>query len=133
MKFTPLLRSTQVLVRSATGNPTGLTGILTHPNPRPALIELYRSTLGFLDDKFPEESVYKKSTLNFTKKRLEIVEKHEEIDKIEAAIGNGLIEELLIQANDEYELAKKMVEWKAWEELEEKPLEDQWVYFGKKI
>lgn len=133
MRFTPLLRSTQVLIRSSTGNPTGLAGVLTHPNPRPVLIEIYKSTLNYLDDQFPAESVYKKSTSNFTKKRLEIVEEHQEIDKIESAIGNGLIEELLIQANDELELAKKMVQWKAWEELEEKPLEDQWVYFGKKI
>jgi len=133
MRLTPLLRSTQVLVRSATGNPTGLTGIRTHPNPRPALIELYKSTLNYLGDKLPDESVYKKSTQNFTKKRLEIVESNEDVSIIEAKIGNGLIEELLIQANDEFELAKKMSEWKPWEELEEKPLEDQWIYFGKKI
>lgn len=133
MRFTPLLRSTQVLVRSATGNPTGITGLLQHPNPRPALIEIYRSTLDYLEDKFPKESVYKKATQNFTSKRLEIVEQNEDVSQIENQIGNGLIEELLIQANDEFELAKKMVEWKAWEELEEKPLEDQWIYFGKKI
>ncbi|CCH43901.1 NADH dehydrogenase [ubiquinone] 1 alpha subcomplex subunit 5 [Wickerhamomyces ciferrii] len=133
MRFSPLLRSTQVLIRSATGNPTGLTGILTHPNPRPVLIELYKSTLNYIEDSFPKDAVYRTSTTNFTTKRLEIVEKHEDITKIESEIGNGLIEELIIQANDEFNLAQKLAEWKVWEELEEKPLEDQWVYFGKRI
>ncbi len=50
---------------------------------------------------------------------------------IESKIGNGLIEEILIQAGDEYDLVKKMAEWKPWEELEEKPLADQWKYFEK--
>lgn len=51
---------------------------------------------------------------------------------IENRIGGGLIEEILIQANQELDLVKKMAEWKPWEELEEKPLDDQWVYFDTK-
>ncbi|OUT20331.1 hypothetical protein CAS74_004578 [Pichia kudriavzevii] len=122
-----------VLVRSATGNPTGLTGILQHPNPRPALISLYNATLAELKARFPPESIYRQSVENLTKARLAVVESNEVVEKIENEIGCGLIEEVIIQANEELELLKKMAEWKVWEPLEEKPLEDQWVYFGKKI
>ncbi|KAH3674671.1 hypothetical protein WICMUC_003087 [Wickerhamomyces mucosus] len=132
MKYSRILRTTQILVRSATGNPTGITGIQQHPNPRPALIELYRSTIKLLNT-FPDQSVYKKSTLEFTTKRLQVVENVENISEIEEEIGGGLVEELLIQASDEYKLAENLFKLEPWSELEDKPLEDQWVYFGKKI
>lgn len=53
--------------------PTGLTGLLTHPSPRPTLIFLYRSTLSKLKE-FPESSVYRQSTEAFTRQRLQIIE-----------------------------------------------------------
>ncbi|VEU23959.1 DEKNAAC105250 [Brettanomyces naardenensis] len=134
MRYTPYLRQAQeVLIRAGKGNPTGLTGIYQHPNPRPVLIKLYNATLTRLEKDFPKESIYRQSVENLTKARLAVVEKNEVTEKIEKDIGCGLIEELIIQANDEYNLAEKMAEWKAWEPLEEKPLEDQWVYFGKRI
>lgn len=68
-----------------------------------------------------------------TKNRLKIVEENEITEKIEAQIGGGLIEEIVVQASEELNLAKELGALKVWEELEEKPLEDQWVYFGKKI
>ncbi len=134
MKYFPVLRQAQsVLIKAAKGNPTGLTGLLQHPNPRPALITLYNITLQNLKKDFPEHSVYRQATEGFTKKRLDVVQSTEVVEEIEQKIGGGLIEELIVQANDELELAKKMAEWKAWEDLEERPLEDQWTYFGKKI
>lgn len=117
-------------MRAATGNPTGITGLFQHPNPRPALVEIYRATLEFAHEELPE-SVYKRSIVGFTGKRLEIVQSTENVREIESQIGNGLVEELLIQAAEELELAKKMKAWESWAELEEKPLADQWVYFGK--
>lgn len=134
MRFTRVLRQAEeVLVRAASGNPTGLTGIYQHPNPRPALISLYKHTLKFLDKEFPADSVYKQSVANMTKNRLQIVEENEITEQIENKIGGGLIEEIVIQANDELTLAKELAQLKVWEQLEEKPLDDQWVYFGKKI
>lgn len=139
MRFTALLRQaaaatkTPVLIRPASGNPTGITGIYQHPNPRPALISLYKATLDELNEKFPADSIYRQSVENLTKSRLAIVESHEVVEKIENEIGCGLIEEVVIQANEELELLKKMAEWKVWEPLQEKPLDDQWVYFGKKV
>ncbi|KAL8910294.1 MAG: hypothetical protein Q9171_004417 [Xanthocarpia ochracea] len=54
------------------GNPTGLTGLLTHPAPRSQLIYLYSSTLDKLS-KLPEYSVYRQSAEAITKQRLSII------------------------------------------------------------
>lgn len=53
--------------------PTGLTGLNTHPSPRPTLIFLYQSALGKLKH-FPESSVYRQSVEALTRHRLQIVE-----------------------------------------------------------
>lgn len=53
--------------------PTGLTGILTHPNPRPTLIALYNHTLTLLSQ-LPAHSVYRQSTENLTRHRLGLIE-----------------------------------------------------------
>ena len=113
MRYYPYLRNAQkVLVKSAKGNPTGLAGLLQHPNPRPALITLYNVTLDTLNTKFPEYSVYRQATEGFTKQRLAVVESNEVVEDIEKKIGGGLIEELIVQANEELELANKLAEWK---------------------
>lgn len=123
----------QVLVRAASGNPTGIAGLFQHPNPRPALIQLYNHTLEVLEHSFPPHSIYKQSVKALTNSRLKIVQEEEITENIENKIGAGLIEELLIQANEELNLANELSALKVWEELEEKPSDDQWVYFGKKI
>lgn len=53
--------------------PTGLTGLPTHPSPRPALIYTYRETLNKLKQ-FPESSVYRQSLEALTKHRLAVIE-----------------------------------------------------------
>jgi hypothetical protein len=53
--------------------PTGLTGLTTHPAPRPALILTYHQTLDKLQQ-LPTTSVYRQSTEALTKHRLSIVE-----------------------------------------------------------
>ena len=55
------------------GNPTGLTGLLTHPSPRPTLIYVYSLTLDRLKQ-IPESSVYRQSCEAVTKHRLRIVD-----------------------------------------------------------
>lgn len=55
------------------GNPTGLTGLLTHPAPRSTLLFLYTQTLEKLKT-LPEHSVYRQSTEALTKHRYSIVE-----------------------------------------------------------
>jgi NADH dehydrogenase (ubiquinone) 1 alpha subcomplex subunit 5 len=53
--------------------PTGLTGVLTHPRPRAALLYTYSQTLRKLQD-LPESSVYRQSAEAITRSRLKIVE-----------------------------------------------------------
>ena len=55
------------------GAPTGLTGLLTHANPRSTLLYLYSSTLDALKQ-LPEHSIYRQSTEALTKHRMQIVE-----------------------------------------------------------
>jgi NADH dehydrogenase (ubiquinone) 1 alpha subcomplex subunit 5 len=53
--------------------PTGLTGLLNHPNPRSRLMYLYTSTLDKLQQ-MPESSVYRQATEALTIHRLKIIE-----------------------------------------------------------
>ena len=55
------------------GNPTGLTGLFTHPAPRSTLLYLYGATLDKLQA-FPDHSVYRQSTEALTKHRMKIIE-----------------------------------------------------------
>ncbi|KAK9458231.1 ETC complex I subunit conserved region-domain-containing protein, partial [Dipodascopsis uninucleata] len=110
---------------------TGLTGIYTYPDAIPRLRRLYYETLELLKD-FPEDSVYKKSVEGLTTFRKSIVDEVEDIQEAEKKIGGGLIEEILIQAGEEYRLAEKMLEWKPWEPLQEQPPEGTWEYFERK-
>ncbi|ANB14054.1 hypothetical protein AWJ20_5010 [Sugiyamaella lignohabitans] len=112
-------------------DPTGITGIWQHPNPRPALVKVYEHTLSLLSSKFPTESVYRQSVENLTKARKQIVEENEVGEVIEQKIGAGLIEEILEQAAEEFRLAEYLADQKPWEELEVKPSEDQWKYFDR--
>ncbi|PGG97144.1 hypothetical protein AJ79_09325 [Helicocarpus griseus UAMH5409] len=53
--------------------PTGLTGLVTHPQPRQALLVTYTKTLERLKQ-IPESSVYRQATEALTQHRLKIVE-----------------------------------------------------------
>lgn len=53
--------------------PTGLTGLVTHPSPRPALLYTYNLTLEKLKQ-LPPSSVYRQSTEALTKHRMSILE-----------------------------------------------------------
>ncbi|KAK9237373.1 ETC complex I subunit conserved region-domain-containing protein [Lipomyces kononenkoae] len=137
MKFTRVLRMRPSVVlrdiermnipyRSGSENAnTGLTGIYEFPNPRPRLLRLYQETERLLKE-FPEDSVYRKSVEGVCKFRSQVVKDVTDVEEIEQKIGGGLIEELLIQAGEEYRLAEHLLKWKAWEKLEEEPPEGVW-------
>lgn len=75
MRTTRVLRAVAQVKSSflEPGAPTGLTGLLTHPSPRSALVGIYSTTLQKLQQ-IPESSVYRQSTEALTKHRLSIVE-----------------------------------------------------------
>ncbi len=55
------------------GNPTGLTGLVTHPTPRSTLIAIYGATLDRLKQ-IPEHSVYRQSVEAISRHRLHAIE-----------------------------------------------------------
>ncbi|KAL9046428.1 MAG: hypothetical protein Q9214_000732 [Letrouitia sp. 1 TL-2023] len=73
MNPTSLLRATVGPPRFLTPHsPTGLTGLFTHPRPRPHLLYLYTTTLSRLA-LLPPHSIYRQATESLTKHRLDII------------------------------------------------------------
>ncbi|CEQ38788.1 SPOSA6832_00240 [Sporobolomyces salmonicolor] len=113
---------------------TGITGLSIHPDPLPALVHMYNSTLTLLNQ-IPASAVYRQSVESITRERLGAVTLagaqggETAIEGVERQIGAGLIEEVILQAEGELKLAAKMVEWKAWEDLESPPAPGQWEPF----
>ncbi|KAF9499714.1 Ndufa5, NADH-ubiquinone oxidoreductase subunit [Pleurotus eryngii] len=116
----------QVLKRT-----TGITGLNVHPDPLPQLAKTYESTLSVLAA-IPPTSVYRQGVEALTQRKLKIVQDAQgDIAAVEKQLDEGQIEESLDIASDEFKLAAQMVDWKAWEPLEEKPPQGQWEYFGQ--
>ncbi|KAK4055196.1 hypothetical protein OIV83_000476 [Microbotryomycetes sp. JL201] len=111
-----------------------LTGLDVHHDPIPALTGLYKSTLQLLQQA-PASAVYRQSVESITRDRLTVVEQfagqgtEQDIEAIEQRIGCGYIEEVIKQADDELKLAAKLIEVKAWEDLESPPEPGQWAPF----
>jgi len=79
----------------------------------------------------PSTSVYRQGVESLTKHKLNIVQgANGDIAAVEKQLDEGQIEESLDIAKDELKLVESMLEWKAWEALEEKPPAGQWEYFG---
>ncbi|KAF8332351.1 ETC complex I subunit conserved region-domain-containing protein [Cantharellus anzutake] len=118
-------------LRQATKLTTGIVGLEVHPNPVPTLAQTYRSTLALVRRGIPETAVYRQSVEASTEHKLSIVEAAKgDVSRVEKEIGQGQIEELIVAAEKELSLAEKMIEWKPWEPLEEKPVPGQWEYFN---
>ncbi len=93
---------------------TGITGLAVHPNPLPELAKTYESTLSVLST-IPQTSVYRQGTEALTRQKLNIVQTaNGDVATAEKKLNEGQIEESLDIASDELELARKMVEWKAY-------------------
>ncbi|CAD6885216.1 unnamed protein product [Tilletia controversa] len=116
---------------------TEIFGINVHPSPLTELRETYKSTLSTLNA-LPEGTVYRQATEALTSHRLSVIENalsqnktinEDVIKSVEDKLDVGLIEEVVMQANDELGLVAKMIDWKASEPLEHPPPAGQWKYF----
>jgi len=126
-----MFRLTRPLLNQLRKSTTGITGLNVHHDPIPELTNIYQSTLTMLSS-IPETSVYRQGVEALTQRKLKVVQSaNGSIPEVEKQLDEGHIEESLDIATDEMNLVSKMIEWKAWEPLVEKPEPGQWQYFGK--
>ncbi|CAG9136780.1 hypothetical protein JYU34_003247 [Plutella xylostella] len=104
---------------------TGLMGLAVASNPHHTLGALYGKILRVLA-KMPEEAVYRKYTETIVRERAAVLQKTKDVNEIEKMVNCGQAEELIIQAENELNLARKMLNWKPWEPLVAKPPKGQW-------
>ena len=104
----------RALLFTKTRHFTSLTGLATHPEPKPLLLSLYRRTLS-VASRLPSTSVYRQSVEAITSSRLKSLESAQSIDEFVKTADCGLVEELIIQAQDELKLLGLMENEKPWE------------------
>ncbi|MBN3316763.1 NDUA5 dehydrogenase, partial [Atractosteus spatula] len=88
---------------------------------------LYTKILASLQT-IPQDAAYRKYTEQFITERLNLVTSEPDVEKLEKKINSGQIEEVILQAENELHLSRKMIEWKPWEPLVEEPPANQWKW-----
>ncbi|XP_019347449.1 NADH dehydrogenase [ubiquinone] 1 alpha subcomplex subunit 5 isoform X1 [Alligator mississippiensis] len=117
---------------------TGLVGLAVDSNPHesPKMSErmerkhlriLYTKLTAVLQN-IPKDAAYRKYTEAMINERLNMVKTEPDVQKLENKINDGQIEEVILQAENELNLARKMAQWKPWEPLIEDPPSDQWKW-----
>jgi NADH dehydrogenase (ubiquinone) 1 alpha subcomplex subunit 5 len=101
---------------------TGLFGLAVHPRPLPHLLSVYSSTLSDLAG-LPPTAVYRQATEALTKHRIDVIKAasgeqgeaggEAAVEKVEAELGLGVIEEVIKMAEEERTLVSKVGEWKS--------------------
>ncbi|XP_054660565.1 NADH dehydrogenase [ubiquinone] 1 alpha subcomplex subunit 5 [Grus americana] len=104
---------------------TGLVGLAVAENPHERLRILYTKILGVLQN-IPKDAAYRKYTEQIVNQRFNLVQTETDVQKLQDKLNSGHIEEVIVQAENELSLARKMLQWKPWEPLIEEPPSDQW-------
>uniref|UniRef100_A0A671FBZ5 NADH dehydrogenase [ubiquinone] 1 alpha subcomplex subunit 5 n=1 Tax=Rhinolophus ferrumequinum TaxID=59479 RepID=A0A671FBZ5_RHIFE len=106
---------------------TGLVGLAVCESPHDRLRILYAKILDVLEQ-VPKTAAYRKYTEQITNERLGMVKAEPDVKKLEDQLQGGQIEEVILQAENELSLARKMLQWKPWEPLVEEPPANQWKW-----
>eukprot|EP00096_Caligus_rogercresseyi_P016097 TRINITY_DN863_c0_g1_i1.p1 TRINITY_DN863_c0_g1~~TRINITY_DN863_c0_g1_i1.p1 ORF type:complete len:130 (+),score=44.86 TRINITY_DN863_c0_g1_i1:44-391(+) len=106
---------------------TGLTRLAVVNNPHHILGVLYGRTLRALS-KMPADYAYRMNTEALVSKRADLVKNTPCSMELEKKIGAGHIEEVIIQADNELLLSRKILEWRSWEPLMEPAPANQWKW-----
>uniref|UniRef100_A0A9L0K2M2 NADH dehydrogenase [ubiquinone] 1 alpha subcomplex subunit 5 n=1 Tax=Equus asinus TaxID=9793 RepID=A0A9L0K2M2_EQUAS len=88
---------------------------------------LYTKILDVLEQ-IPKNAAYRKYTEQITNEKLGMVKAEPDVKKLEDQLQGGQIEEVILQAENELSLARKMIQWKPWEPLVEEPPANQWKW-----
>jgi len=103
---------------------TGLAGLAVAQNPKHTLEALYGKILRALR-KIPPSAAYRQYTEEIISRRADLMKDCTNSGSIEDKINGGQVEELIVQAENELSLARKMFKWRAWEPLITQPEPDQ--------
>lgn len=106
---------------------TGLVGLAVCETPHERLRILYTKIIDVLDQ-MPTNAAYRKYTEQITNEKLGMVKAEPDVKKLEERLQGGQIEEVILQAENELSLARKMMQWKPWEPLVEEPPANQWKW-----
>ncbi|KAH0518438.1 NADH dehydrogenase [ubiquinone] 1 alpha subcomplex subunit 5 [Microtus ochrogaster] len=106
---------------------TGLVGLAVCDTPYERLTILYTKILDILKQ-FPKHAAYRKYTEQITNEKLDMVKAEPDVKKLENLLQGGEVEEVILQAENELSLARKMLQWKPWEPLVEEPPANQWKW-----
>jgi len=106
---------------------TGLTGLAVARDPHKTLTILYSKILSVLQ-KMPESAAYRKHTQVVIAERLQAVKQEPSVSGLEQRLNGGQVEEVIIQAERELNLARRMLEWRAWEPLVQEAPPNQWKW-----
>ncbi|XP_042779320.1 NADH dehydrogenase [ubiquinone] 1 alpha subcomplex subunit 5 isoform X1 [Panthera tigris] len=88
---------------------------------------LYTKILDVLEQ-IPKNAAYRKYTEQITNEKLSMVKAEPDVKKLEDQLQGGQLEEVILQAENELSLARKMIQWKPWEPLVEEPPANQWKW-----
>ncbi|XP_002712140.4 NADH dehydrogenase [ubiquinone] 1 alpha subcomplex subunit 5 [Oryctolagus cuniculus] len=106
---------------------TGLVGLAVCESPHERLRILYTKILDVVQQ-MPKNAAYRKYTEQITNEKLSMVKVESDVKKLEDQLQGGQIEEVILQAENELSLARKMMQWKPWEPLVEEPPANQWKW-----
>ncbi|XP_003789827.1 NADH dehydrogenase [ubiquinone] 1 alpha subcomplex subunit 5 [Otolemur garnettii] len=106
---------------------TGLVGLAVCETPHERLRILYTKILDVLEQ-IPKNAAYRKYTEQITNEKLAMVKAEPDVNKLEDKLQGGQIEEVILQAEYELSLARKMMQWKPWEPLVEEAPANQWKW-----
>ncbi|XP_059113418.1 NADH dehydrogenase [ubiquinone] 1 alpha subcomplex subunit 5 [Peromyscus eremicus] len=106
---------------------TGLVGLAVCDTPHERLTILYTKILDIMKQ-FPKHVAYRKYTEQITIEKLDMVKAEPDVEKLENLLQGGKVEEVILQAENELSLARKMLQWKPWEPLLEEPPANQWKW-----
>ncbi|XP_053440547.1 NADH dehydrogenase [ubiquinone] 1 alpha subcomplex subunit 5-like [Nycticebus coucang] len=106
---------------------TGLVGLAICETPHERLRILYTKILDVLEQ-IPKTAAYRKHTEQITNEKLAMVKAEPDVKKLEDQLQGGQIEEVILQAEHELSLARKMMQWKPWEPLVEEAPANQWKW-----